>query len=84
MKQHLGLRVLITLGDNDAPQMTCVRAISPNGKYALLDDYAARGQVFGWQPISGFQVVDVLGPQEETEASLHKRLLARVLDTISA
>ena len=78
MKQHLGMRVLIELGGNDAPQMTCVRAISPNGKYALLDDYCASGQVFGWQPIEGFKVVDVLGPQEEAESSLYKRLLARI------
>ena len=76
MNELLGLRVLITLGDNDAPQMTSVRAISPNGKYALLDDYCSTGQAFGWQPISGFKVLDTLGPEGETESSLYKRLCA--------
>ena len=76
MNELLGLRVLITLGDNDAPQMTSVRAISPNGKYALLDDYCTRGQSFGWQPIGEFKVLDTLGQEEETEASLYKRLRA--------
>lgn len=74
MKQYIGKRVLVTVGGNDAPQMTCVVALSPNGQYALLEDSHCLGQTFGWTALSDIKILDVLGDSSESASNLYSRL----------
>lgn len=79
MNEYIGKRILITLGDNDAPQMTSVVSISPNCKYVYLSDYSAQAVCFGWTPIADVKVLDVLGGDDETMTVMHKRLKTTVV-----
>lgn len=74
MKAYAGKRVIVTIGDNDTPRQTTVRAISPNGCYCLLDGPLCSDSVIGWIKCDSVRVLDVLGNVVETESDLMKRL----------
>ena len=74
MKQYLNKRVLLTIGDNDAPIQTCVLMISPNGLYVNLDGDQADDNYTGWVKCSLCKVLDVIGPENEKKSDRLKRL----------
>jgi hypothetical protein len=77
LDQLINMRVLVTVGDNDKPKMTCVKAISPNGLYVFLDDVLSGSQSFSWRKIADVKVLDVISQQidiRETQSTLFKRL----------
>jgi hypothetical protein len=59
MKEMLGKHVLVSIADNDSIRSTCVREISPNGKYVNLSSDRARDESIGWVKISDVAILDV-------------------------
>lgn len=64
MHQYLNKRVLVTIGDNDAVRQSSVTAISPNGKYVLLDSDWRADEAIGWTRVEAVSVLDVIGEIE--------------------
>jgi hypothetical protein len=76
MKEHIGKRILIATGQNDAPQMTTLYGLSPNGKYGLFKDAISGSESIGWWPVDDVKVLDVLGEGNEVMTDLVIRLRA--------
>jgi hypothetical protein len=54
-----GQRVLVTVGKNDQPRGTQLRAISPNGLYVHLYSDRSDECVIGWVAVTDVVVLDV-------------------------
>ena len=63
--EFLDKRVLVAIGDNDAPRQTCVNAISPNKIYVHLIGDSCFDEVIGWVRLSDCKFLDVIGPANE-------------------
>lgn len=65
MREYLGKRILIQVGDNDTPRMSCVHLISPNGLYVRFYGDGPLDEAIGWLPVSAVKVLDVIQPADE-------------------
>lgn len=70
MNQYLGRRLLVSVGDNDAPRQTCVMNISPNKRYVLLGGITCNDEQIGWAAVVDVRVLDDLGPADWTESMM--------------
>jgi hypothetical protein len=73
MKQFLGKRVLITVGNNDAVRQTCLQMLSPNGLYGYFSSDFAWDEHLGWLNLDHVEFHDVIGDQQETRADAMRR-----------
>lgn len=60
----LGWRVLVTIGDNDAIRETCIRGISPNGRYVHLASDGASAEWIGWHKVEDVSILDAIAPND--------------------
>lgn len=56
----LGKQILITIGDNDMPQSSILKAISPNNLYILLNSEYLNDSLSGWFKADTITLLDVL------------------------